>query len=82
MEKTPEEVAHLTPHELIEMWKGYLWRRQQKENMIASLITVWIANWAGKSSKKRIDIKDVFKDGRFRKPLTKEDYAIIEELYK
>lgn len=52
--------------------------------MLASLVTVWIANYAGKMSKKRISVKDIFADGRFKKStkLTEEDNEIIAELYK
>jgi hypothetical protein len=80
----PSEAGALTPHELSEMWHGYVWRRQQNENMLASLVTVWIANYAGKTSKKRITVKDIFNDGRFKKSteLTDEDREIIEELYR
>lgn len=73
----------MTPHEFVNMWHGYVWRRQQNENMIASLVTTWIANYAGKSSKKRITIKDIFNDGRFDKDKswTEEDQAMFDELY-
>lgn len=65
------------------MWHGYIWRRQQNENMIASLVTTWIANYAGKSSKKRVTIKDIFNDGRFDKvkSWTEEDQAMFDRLY-
>lgn len=51
--------------------------------MIASLVTTWIANYAGKSSKKRLTIKDIFNDGRFDKgkSWTEEDQAMFDELY-
>lgn len=65
------------------MWHGYIWRRQQNENMIASLVTTWIANYAGRSSKKRVTIKDIFNDGRFDKvkSWTEEDQAMFDRLY-
>ena len=51
--------------------------------MIASLVTTWIANYAGKSSKKRITIKDIFSDGRFDKDKswTEDDQAMFDRLY-
>lgn len=65
------------------MYHGYLWRRQQDENMLASLVTTWIANYAGKSSRKRVTVKDIFNDGRFNKvkAWTDEDQAMFDELY-
>ena len=68
----------------MELWRGYIWRKQQQENMLASLVTVWIANFAGKVSKKRIGVKDIFADGRFKKSvkLSEDDNEIIAELYK
>lgn len=73
----------MTPSDVLNMWDGYRWRRQQQENMIAALITVYIANYAGKSSKKQLRLKDIFSDGRFGggKRLTDDDKAIIAELY-
>ncbi|MDO4920926.1 MAG: hypothetical protein Q4E64_03745 [Phascolarctobacterium sp.] len=62
------------------MWHGYIWRRQQAENILASLVTVWIANSAGKTYKNKIGVKDIFTDGRFRKKWTAEDDAIKAEL--
>ena len=52
--------------------------------MLASLVTVWIANFAGKVSKKRLSVKDIFADGRFKKSvkLSDDDNEIIAELYK
>ena len=52
--------------------------------MLASLVTVWIANFAGKVSKKRLSVEDVFEDGRFKKSvkLSEDDKEIIAELYK
>ena len=82
MGASPYELRDLTPHEILEKWRGYLWRRQQQENMVASLVTVWIANTAGKVLKKPLGIKDIFKDGRFTKPWTAEDMEILEELNK
>lgn len=51
--------------------------------MIASLVTTWIANYAGKSSKKRVTVKDIFNDGRFDKvkSWTEEDQAMFDRLY-
>lgn len=65
------------------MYHGYLWRRQQDENMLASLVTTWIANYAGKSSRKCVTVKDIFNDGRFDRgrSWTDEDQAIFDELY-
>lgn len=77
---TPEEAGKYTPHELVSLWHGYLWRKQERENMLASLVTVWIANSAGKSYKKRITVKDVFADGRFQKKWTAADDAIVAEM--
>ena len=81
---TSAEAGNLTPHELVELWRGYIWRKQQQENMLASLVTVWIANFAGKVSKKRLSVKDIFSDGRFKKSvkLSDDDNEIIAELYK
>lgn len=65
------------------MYHGYLWRRQQQENLLASLVTTWIANYAGKSSKKKITLKDIFNDGRFRKRISAEEEAeIIKEIWR
>lgn len=51
--------------------------------MLASLVTVWIANYAGKSSKKKITLKDVFNDGRFKKRISaEEERAIIDEIWR
>lgn len=48
--------------------------------MIASLVTVWIANSAGKTYKKQITLKDVFCDGRFRRKWNEDDDAILAEI--
>lgn len=77
---TPERAGRYTPYEIINLWHGYIWRRQQTENMLASLVTVWIANSAGKTYKKKIEVKDIFADGRFRKKWTAADDAIKAEL--
>lgn len=82
MGKTPAEVAHLTPYELIELWRGYLWRREEMETTIASLVTVWIANTAGKALKKRVTVKDIIGSKRRKTTLNDNDRAIIKELYK
>lgn len=73
----------MTPRELMNAYHGYLWRRQQNENMLASLVTTWIANYAGKSSKKKITLKDIFNDGRFRTRISREEeQAIIDEIWR
>ena len=84
LNRTYADVADITPRELLNMWHGYIWRRQQNENMLASLVTTWIANYAGKSSKGKVTVKDIFSDGRFNKTteLTDDDREIIEELYR
>lgn len=79
---TLKEAGELTPYELINLWHGYIWRRQQQENMLASLVTTWIANSAGKSYKKKVTVADVLPDGRFKNlKLDAADRAIIDELY-
>jgi hypothetical protein len=75
------QLSRLTLKEFVNLWQGYIWRKQQQENTIAGLVTVWIANTAGKSLKKNISIEQVFKDGRFKKALTDDDKAMIAELY-
>lgn len=78
----PEEAGALTPQEVINLWHGYIWRRREKENRLASLVTVWIANSAGKTFKKKLTVKDIFADGRFRKKWSSADDAILAELEK
>ena len=80
--KTPAEVAHLTPYELIELWRGYLWRREEAETTLASLVTVWIANTAGKALKKRVKVEDIIGSKRKKIELTDKDREMIKELYK
>jgi hypothetical protein len=75
-------VAHLTPHELIELWRGYLWRREEMETTLASLVTVWIANTAGKALKKRVKLEDIIGSKRRKIELNDNDRALIQELYK
>lgn len=82
MGKTPAEVAHLTPYELIELWRGYLWRREEAETTLASLVTVWIANTAGKALKKRVKVEDIIGSKRKKIELTDKDREMIKELYK
>ena len=82
MGKTPAEVAHLTPYELIELWRGYLWRREEVETTLASLVTVWIANTAGKALKKRVKVEDIIGSKRKKIELTDKDREMIKELYK
>ena len=76
-----EQLSRLTLKEFVNLWHGYIWRKQQQENMLAALVTVWIANTAGKSLSKNLSIENIFKDGRFTKPLSEDDQAIIDELY-
>lgn len=45
--------------------------------MLAALVTVYIANYAGKSSKKTLKLKDIFSDGR----ITDDDRVFLDELY-
>lgn len=52
------------------------------ETTLASLVTVWIANTAGKTLKRRITVKDVIGSKRQKIVLNDDDMAIIEELYK
>ena len=75
------QLSRLTLKEFVNLWHGCIWRKQQQENLIAGLVTVWIANTAGKSLKKNISMEQIFKDGRFKKALTDDDRAIIAELY-
>lgn len=49
--------------------------------MLAALVTVYIANYAGKSSKKTLKLKDIFNDGRFDERITDDDRAFLDELY-
>ncbi len=49
--------------------------------MLAALVTVYIANYAGKSSKKTLKLKDIFNDGRFDGQITDDDRAFLDELY-
>lgn len=80
--KTPYEVRNLTPYELMVLWHGYLWRREELETTIASLVTVWIANCSGKTLKKRVTVKDVIGTKKRKLKLTESDKEIIKELYK
>lgn len=82
MGKTPYEVKDLTPHELIELWRGYLWRREKDEETLAGLVTVWIANTAGKTLKRRVKLEDIIGSKRRKIELNDNDRAIIRELYK
>lgn len=75
-----EKAVTYTPVEFVNLWHGYLWRKQEKENMLASLVTVWIANSAGKSYKKQITVRDIFGDGRFSKKWNKDDDEILAEI--
>ena len=75
-------MAHLTPYELIELWRGYLWRREEAETTLASLVTVWIANTAGKTLRKRVKVEDVIGSKRKKIELTDKDREMIKELYK
>ena len=75
------QLSRLTLKEFVNMWHAHIWRKQQQENMIAALVTVWIANTAGKSLKKNIGIESIFKDGRFTRALSDDDRALIDELY-
>lgn len=78
---TPETLGELTWQEFVNTWHAYIYRMQQQENMIAGLVTIWIANMAGKALKKPMQIGSIFKDGRFRQRLTEADKALFEELY-
>lgn len=50
--------------------------------MLAALVTVYIANYAGKSSKKTLKLKDIFSDGRFDSRITEDDRALLKEMYE
>lgn len=50
--------------------------------MLAALVTVYIANYAGKSSKKTLKLKDIFSDGRFDSRITEGDRALLKEMYE
>ena len=78
---TPETLGELTLQEFINMWHAYIWKSRQRENTIAGLVTVWIANTAGKSLKKPLKVENIFKDGRFKSRLTDADREMIAELY-
>ncbi len=78
---TPETLGELTWQEFVNAWHAHIYRTQQRENMIAGLVTVWIANMAGKALNKTVQINDILKDGRFKRRLTEEDKALFYEIY-
>ena len=81
LKMTPEEAGKYTPIEILDLFNGYLWRRQQYENTIGALVSCYIANFAGKTTKRNVTIKDIFKDGRFKPKKQRDDREIIKELW-
>lgn len=78
---TAHEYVKLTPYELINLYAGYIWRNRQAENMIASLVTVWIANTAGKTLKRPMTVAKIFKDGRFKKSVDpNKERRLLQEI--
>ena len=71
----------MTWQEFVNTWHAHIYRTQQRENMIAGLVTVWIANMAGKALNKPMELNNIFKDGRFKLRLTDEDKAVFYEIY-
>ena len=76
-----QQIGDLTPYEVVNMYHGNRVRHREFENTIASLVTIWIANTAGKSLKKELTLKNLFRDGRFGKNYSREEIDdILEEL--
>lgn len=80
---TGEQIGELSVYEIVNMAHGYEVRRRAKENMIAQLVTLWIANTAGKVLKKELTMSQIFKDGRFASDIsTDEIQEILQEYYE
>lgn len=76
-------IYRLTPYELLNMYEGYRVRQRQQENMLAQLVTLWIANTAGKTMKRELTLNQIFKDGRFKTQIdSKELQEILHECYE
>ena len=73
--------SRLTIKEFINMWHAYIWKQQQTENMIASLVTIWIANSVPRKNNKAIKLDEIITDGRFDKILTDSDREVYEDLF-
>jgi hypothetical protein len=71
---TLEAFGRLTPYEAINLYHGWLWRGERQEETLAGLVTLWIANMAGKANKKPLKMKDIFRDGRFRGKETLDEF--------
>jgi hypothetical protein len=64
---TLKEFGRLTPYEAVNLYHGFLWRKERAEETIAGLVTLWIANMARKANKRPLKMTDIFRDGRFGK---------------
>lgn len=70
-------------YEIVNMAHGYTVRHKAKENMLAQLVTLWIANTAGKVLKKELTMSQLFKDGRFSSDITQDEIKeILQECYE
>ena len=52
---------------------------QQQQDMIASLVTCYIANYAGKVAKRPLSVKDIFPD-RHGPKITEADLDYLKEI--
>jgi hypothetical protein len=71
---TLDKAAKLTPFELINLYHGFLWREEKKDERIARFVTLWVANMAGKVNKKPLNMTDIFRDGRFKSRETLDEF--------
>jgi hypothetical protein len=71
---TLKETGDMTPYELINIYHGWLWRQERSEERLCRFVTLPIHNTAGRVNKKPLTMRDCFKDGRFRKKETMDDF--------
>lgn len=49
--------------------------------MLAQFVTLTIMNMSGKTRRRPAKLQDLFKDGRFSKPVTQQEIDELKELY-
>lgn len=72
---TPNQFEELQPHEFQQLWDGYIWRKENNENMLAFFVCN-LMNIEGKSLKQPITPSQILKPLRqpeIRKTKSKDE---------
>jgi len=79
----PQEFEQLQPSEFLQLWDGYIWRKENNEDITAYFVC-HIMNLIGKSLKRNITPKDLLKPLRREKvkEARKEESVKLKETFK